>query len=168
MQAKSRTLLVLNTAMPIGKQLKELREAARMSYRDLAAKSRVPSSTIRSVEEGGDTSTENAVALAQGLGVSLEYLVTGKGARKRRDASVFAELPEYLRPAVEAEIARLIAGHDEANIEWEARAAVNVALGDDAQLPRDVYLARVITLIQTFRQRPEVSKGNDLVAGTAP
>lgn len=67
--------------MVVGKRIRELREAAGLSARELGRLARLPSPAHVSLIEASDRpiNTTTATALAAVLGCSLDYLVNGVG-----------------------------------------------------------------------------------------
>ena len=64
-----------------GNRLKEAREVRSMSQRAVAMEAEVPQSTINRIERGklAGVNSTTAIKIAKVLGVSLDYLIAGKG-----------------------------------------------------------------------------------------
>lgn len=65
----------------VGERIRAIRTTLTMTQRDLAERAHMSVSTLVRAERGGRGLTlPQAVAVAQALGVSLQYLVTGRDA----------------------------------------------------------------------------------------
>lgn len=90
----------------LGDRIKSVREALGISRPDLARRTGVGYSTIAEIERGGMRSTTKLHVIARELGVSDEWLATGRGVKERGQTySVCEESPQpYLLPPDEQEI----------------------------------------------------------------
>jgi transcriptional regulator with XRE-family HTH domain len=67
---------------PLGTRLQSLRLEKKWTAAELAAKSGVSDTVIHHIERGrNEPSLFSAICLADALGVSLDYLATGRGTR---------------------------------------------------------------------------------------
>lgn len=64
--------------MSLGERLLMARKAKKLTQLELAKKSGLSQATVSDIERGRNQSTVEAPALAKALGISLDYLLTGK------------------------------------------------------------------------------------------
>jgi transcriptional regulator with XRE-family HTH domain len=86
-------LMASRPAVPIGKKLKELREAAGLTQQELAVKAGLSVSNVASIEQRqeGNPRINTVMALASALGVDVAELLgseAGRGKRRRRNGNV--------------------------------------------------------------------------------
>ena len=101
--------------MDFRSRLRDEIEYSGMLYKEVAAKAGITKSTMDSYvgAQGSIPSADIAVRLAQALGVSVEYLVTGKGSENsisKRDCRIIdclRKLPDKQRKALEQYIETL-------------------------------------------------------------
>ena len=95
--------------MDFRSRLREEIEYSGKMYKDVAAEAGITKSTMDSYvgSQGSMPSADIAVRLAQVLGVTVEYLVTGEGTENtisRKDQHIISclkKIPEYERNALE-------------------------------------------------------------------
>ena len=111
---------MLILAMDFRSRLREEIEYSGMLYKEVAAKAGITKRTMDSYvgAQGSMPSADIAVRLAQVLGVSVEYLVTGEGAdskpsrKEQHILSCLKKLPDYAQNALEQYIETLSNHHD--------------------------------------------------------
>mgnify|MGYP002867301929 CR=1 FL=1 len=105
-------------SMDFRSRLREEIEYSGKLYKDVAAEAGITKSTMDSYvgSQGSMPAADIAVRLAQVLGVSVEYLVTGNGAENtisKKDFHILSclkKLPEHERKALEQYIENLSKG----------------------------------------------------------
>ncbi|MCL2293623.1 MAG: helix-turn-helix domain-containing protein [Spirochaetes bacterium] len=85
--------------MGFGENLKERLEYVGLKQTDLARKTSIKLRSIQKYvqKDGSKPSADNAVKIAQVLGVTVEYLVTGKNCSENNYSSLEPELQKLIR-----------------------------------------------------------------------